>query len=675
MDFQEVAGLISGAVLVVTAAITIVDWARRRDSMRLDVALLFSGLGIIVIIGRITDVTGEIWVLSRIVTGLLMLHPYFLVRVVHHFRPVPRLLERVALVALGLAAALIFPFREDIPSPVLLYVVACFVAIEGYCVVEFARGLVAGRGVTRMRLLFAAIASGALATLIFLAGLLQVVTPTTGGEAPSLGPVGPIISIVVVVSLYLAFAAPLWLRHHLQTVELRTYLTSQEEWKATDPMAEKLHGLCVAAMRLVGGFEAVYASPAPGSRDLVVAASASGRIQEGKPIGREYPTIHRAWRDGLSHVSTPVKRADLHGAPTRRAENMIKYSVPLSTADRKLGVLAVYVWHGSLFPDDDLDALQLLDRNTATALGYTLLLETQEKTLRQLTESNTLLEEKIRALQTANSHLESFSYSISHDLRAPLRHITAMSRILSEENADALNADGRRQLQIIIDSAKRMGNLFDDLLSFSRSARQEIRLRPVNVNAVVSDCLSDMRGDIDGRNLTLDVADDLPEAVADGAMLGMVYANLLGNAVKYTRPRGEARIEIGWMPGKNYGPTVYFVRDNGVGFDMRYSNKLFGVFQRLHSASEFEGTGVGLAIAHRIITRHGGAIWADAAVDKGATFYFTLGASGEGNVSLPEGLELNGSGADANGTDSGGGRRFSGRRTDAASLADIGPGD
>jgi PAS domain S-box-containing protein len=235
--------------------------------------------------------------------------------------------------------------------------------------------------------------------------------------------------------------------------------------------------------------------------------------------------------------------------------------------------------------------------------------------------------ERTAELQAANEELESFSYSVSHDLRSPLRAMDGFSRILVEEYGAKLDDEAREYLQIISDNAEQMGKLIDNLLNFSRLTRQPIQKRTVAPAEIVNVVLEDLSAQQQDRELEITV-NRLPVCQADPSLLNQVFVNLLSNAFKYTRDRSPAMIEIGYQNGDQQRAEVtYYVKDNGAGFDMKYSNKLFGVFQRLHRAEDYAGTGVGLAIVQRIVHRHGGRIWADAEINKGATFFFTLGGT------------------------------------------------
>ena len=231
------------------------------------------------------------------------------------------------------------------------------------------------------------------------------------------------------------------------------------------------------------------------------------------------------------------------------------------------------------------------------------------------------VEERTMALEAANKELEAFSHSVSHDLRAPLRHISGFAAMLMAKYAADLPAEAQRHLGVIMEGAQNMSRLIDDLLTFSRTNRQPLAVQSVDMAALASNVIEGLRSAYPGRNIETKV-DAIPPCMGDPSLLRQVWINLLGNAFKFTGAREKALIEIGFS--RESGENLYFVRDNGAGFDMRHSDRLFSVFQRLHQAEEFEGTGVGLSIVQRIILRHGGRIWAQAAVGEGATFQFVL---------------------------------------------------
>ncbi|SHH05562.1 sensor histidine kinase [Bradyrhizobium erythrophlei] len=240
----------------------------------------------------------------------------------------------------------------------------------------------------------------------------------------------------------------------------------------------------------------------------------------------------------------------------------------------------------------------------------------------EIRKLNLELGKRALELEASNKELESFAYSVSHDLRAPLRHMVGYSELLQRQASSLLDEKSQRFIRTILDSAKRMGNLIDDLLSFSRIGRAETKKTQVDLGQLVQEVVAEIKQDTKGRDIAWKVG-ALPVCYGDRSMLRLVVVNLVSNAAKFTRLRRPAEIEIGCVD-RNKKEVEVFVRDNGAGFDMQYVNKLFGVFQRLHLPEQFEGTGIGLATVQRIIHRHGGEVRGEGAVDQGATFYFSL---------------------------------------------------
>ena len=288
--------------------------------------------------------------------------------------------------------------------------------------------------------------------------------------------------------------------------------------------------------------------------------------------------------------------------------------VPLRYLGGITGMIALASKAPGFTPDDqnDIEALSV-------AFIETLNRRRAEKKIEEL---NTELNRHLLLAEAANKELEGFSYSVSHDLRAPLRHITGFVELLNKRDMEGLDDKSRHYLQVISESAQKMGVLIDDLLAFSRMGRAEMIRSRIDFNTLVKEVVADMKGEAGEREIIWEIA-SLPVAEGDAAMLRQVLANLVSNALKFTLPRPRARIEIGAVTDQPR-ETLFYVRDNGVGFDMKYVDKLFGLFQRLHSQDEFAGTGVGLANVQHIIHRHGGRAWAEGTVDGGATFWFAL---------------------------------------------------
>ncbi len=309
-----------------------------------------------------------------------------------------------------------------------------------------------------------------------------------------------------------------------------------------------------------------------------------------------------------------------HGHP--RLDSFL--GVPLRYLGGTIGMIALANKESGYTLDDQHDVEAL-----SVAFVETLNRRRAEKKINALNEE---LKHHVEQVEAANKELEAFSYSVSHDLRAPLRHVTGFVELLNKRDLSALDDKSRHYLEVISTAAQKMGTLIDDILAFSRMGRAEVMKSRIDFNQLAREVIAELQEETQGRDIVWEIA-SLPAVEGDAAMLHQVLANLIGNALKYTRPCPQARIEIGAVDD-DPRETLFFVRDNGVGFDMQYVDKLFGLFQRLHDAEEFAGTGVGLANVQRIIHRHGGRVWAEGTVGGGAVFWFSLPqAKGDGSWS------------------------------------------
>lgn len=314
----------------------------------------------------------------------------------------------------------------------------------------------------------------------------------------------------------------------------------------------------------------------------------------------------------------PIQKYDIRRPELEGGEFEVRHWSPVNTPILSVEGEILYIIHRV---EDVTDFVRLKQQGNELRDRNEVMQTEMFLRARDLDEANQKLRTTNKQLTLTLQELEAFSYSVSHDLRAPLRHIYSFAELLCRDATSTLSEKGNRYLHTVVDSSKRMSVLIDDLLAFSRMGRVEMRQTVIDTNEVVRDVLHDLTPDIRDRTIEWEIG-NLPSVKADPAMLTQVWTNLLSNAVKYTRQRTEAKIEIGCEPRQT--EYVFWVKDNGAGFDMAYVGKLFGVFQRLHRESEFEGTGIGLANVRRIVVRHGGEAWAEAKPDEGATFYFSL---------------------------------------------------
>jgi signal transduction histidine kinase len=581
------------AFLVVIGLITIVNLVRFRDLIRLDIALPFGTLALNIILSRLADTRpAELHWVEVVGRGLLLLQPYFILRMVRYFRPVARIMWWIALggALISIGATIVFP--TETPTVIRLILVSYFIIVEGYTAVCFVLGAFTTRGVTRWRLRLLAAGTGSLAGFFLLAGFAVAFPSLAESDLSVLVAEGLVLGLALFY--YLGLTPPRWLRRIWQLAELEHFLKQSASLPAEASIDAVLHHLDRAAKESVGAPRATVARWDESKQKLLLPAEANAATD----------LLNRALRERRTVSYTRHGQVHLYRSSGSRMQ-----AVPLATHEHTWGMLLVFRDHPALFPDDDLNLLTLLADQTAVILGYKQLLSEQQA----LTEQ----------LQGANRELESFSYSVSHDLRAPLRAVDGFSKILVKDFTSELSPKAAHYLDLVRENTQQMSELVEDLLEFSRLSRQPPKKRRVDLTVLARAVVEDIRRTTTDRRVEVTVG-ELSFCEADPTLLKQVFINLVSNAFKFTGQKEMATIEIGVQQGA--GEQVYFVRDNGVGFDMQYVDKLFGVFQRLHRAEDYEGTGVGLAIVQRIIQRHEGRIWVESAVDQGTTFYFTLGS-------------------------------------------------
>lgn len=377
--------------------------------------------------------------------------------------------------------------------------------------------------------------------------------------------------------------------------------------------------------------------------DCIITMDAAGRVVDFNPAAERTFGYQHAEVVGkpLVELIIPPDLRQAHGDGLARYRATGEHVV----LGRRIEIRAMRA-DGSEFPVE-LAITPIGERDELMFTGYIRDISDRKRAEEEIRRLNSELEQRViertAQLEAVNKELEAFSYSVSHDLRAPLRAINGFSRILLDEHAAQLAPEVQRYLRLVQENATRMGEVIDDLLTFSRLSRQPLKVQLIAPADLARRAVEDLRAEQEGRRVDIQIG-DLPVCYADRSLLQQVFINLVSNALKFTRRREVASIEIGAITkshsdlsmGDSAPPpppadvtdraeTIYYVRDNGAGFDKRYAHKLFGVFQRLHRAEDYEGTGVGLATVQRIIARHGGRVWAEAEPDRGATFYFVLG--------------------------------------------------
>lgn len=449
-----------------------------------------------------------------------------------------------------------------------------------------------------------------------LGGIIMVLVIAIGGlplaKRPEYQLGLAVLTILTIPVLYVSFAPPRWLRRAWREKEEVAFGSAIRDLLLYSPDRFTLSDRSLDwAIRLVGA-----------DSGLIIDDGGEILVTEGlEDSTREFLT-----KELLKGTKGVIPMSDSGGR--------VAITLPLKSQTRAAGGMAVVSGPFTpVFGTDEVNRLEQYAASFLTALDRVRLVETLAESEEAVQGLNRDLERRVKErtaqLEASNKELEAFSYTVSHDLRAPLRAIDGFSRILLEEYTDKLDDDGRRYVNLVSSNAVDMGKLIDGLLTFSRLSRQKMETQVVEPTKIAEKACEQLRVDLNGRNVEFTV-NEMPAARSDPILLGQVYANLIGNAVKFSRDRDPAHIEVGCAGDDGLG-NAFYVRDDGVGFDMKYADKLFGVFQRLHRSEDYEGTGAGLAIVQRIVHRHGGRVWAESEPGKGATFFFTLEGADAGS--------------------------------------------
>lgn len=593
----------SAVGLVFIALLTVRDWLATRDRSRLYLVLAIGSLALVSSLGQVGKLFGPTFVkaIGPLTIMLFLGSALALVLFRDSVLPLPQLTRRLVIgvvAATGLLEIGVLFAGRGLPKWLQLVAALAFIAVWIGCVGEPTLRLwLAARGrsaVQRARM--HALSYGYMSIIVILLG---AVLTASLAKQPAVQITFALAGVAIVPLLYAGFVPPLWLRRIWRQQEESRLQDAVHDIVlfSNDRAALARRGL-EWAVRLAGADQGFFVG-----LDGSILATVAIAVETAAPIHQR-----------VTEAKDQAVLA-LGGTPPRTAA-----IVPIRGT--KARIVLISGPFTPVFGTDDQAWIKQYAALVGTGLERVGLVEAVERANADLEDKVKEVTERTRELEAANRELEAFSYTISHDLRAPLRAVNGFASILTEEYAEALPEEAMGYLKRVKDNGAQMGRLVDDLLAFSRMGRQTLRKQQVTTRTVVDRALAQLAPALEGRTVDL-VIGRLDDCQADPSLLEQVFVNLLSNAIKYSQKAPNARIEVGSFTDAEETVT-YFVRDNGAGFDMAFADKLFGVFQRLHRSQDYEGTGVGLAIVHRIVERHGGRIWAKAKVDEGATFFFTL---------------------------------------------------
>jgi signal transduction histidine kinase len=623
--------LINQVLFVVLGALAVWNYFRRRDAVGRDTALIFLNSAVIVIVNWAFG-TQNLFV-NRLLLISLLLQPYFLLRVVLHLQPIPRqvmIYAQIGALIFGLGL-LLNDFGRPETVGWFMLTALYFVSISIIPVVLLMQGAARAIGITRLRLRVIGVGAAVYPIEVIVLATLFMLRDVTGRQMTDQEEASLIVLTAIhLLCYYLGFMPPRWVWRPLQMVELGRFLNQISGSIVRQSLNRTMRQITESCLRAVGGTQAAIATIRPGGGgEVTVSHTQTDKIITLPPDLAD--PILAAWQTGEGFYLAPQSATpDIPELRSRLQANAL-YVVPVNSGSKTWLVMLLGLRGGALFPQEDLYILRLFATQAAAFLENRALIE-QLRTMNEQLEgkvaertkalrlSERELNQRLTQLTAVNRELEAFSYSVSHDLRAPLRAIDGFSQALYEDYHEQLPPDALEYLRRVRNASQRMGRLIDDMLKLSRVTRTEMQLQTVDLTALAQRLLEEWAMLEPNRKVELHIEPGL-SARADPTLVDLLLQNLLGNAWKFTGKCEVTRISVGRLGDL---VPVFYVKDNGVGFDQKYTEKLFMAFQRLHPNTEFEGSGIGLATVQRIVHRHGGRIWANSEPNGGAIFYFTL---------------------------------------------------
>ncbi len=623
MLVTELLMLLTRIFFVLLAALTLTDYVRHKDRIRRDIALVFVALSSSIIINLILGLFGlTLPFVAKIGQVGLISQPYLLLRLVSYFRRVPIGIKRFALIG-WIISALVVIFAETPLRPVVsLLLIVYFIVINGYAAFAFIKGAFSSAGVARYRLRFAGLASFFLILLFFIAGL-RLALPKLWPDAFA---AIQFLSILTVITYYLGFAPPRWLLHGWQFAELRNYLLQNTSKLDSQSASTVMARLRQAVMHTVATDAVFVALWDQDQNKLIVDDIPEAAALQGFDLNDGL--VKQSWQKAEPTVIDRAANLSENDVRLMKAFNAeMLFIVPIATTEGAIGVLLVFLENGSLFVDDDLTLLTIFAQQTAILLENYRILE-QQRSYAQVLERT--VQARTDALKRSNDELRQFAYVASHDLQEPLRMVVSYLQLIEERYIGQLDSSAHEFFAFATDGAKRMRNLIEALLAYSRVDTQLQNFELVDFQKVIDDVLNLLSVAVTESGATI-TRDSLPKTNANEAMIVQLFQNLVSNGIKYQKGK-KPIIHIGAVHKND--EWVFSVKDNGIGIEPQNLERIFVIFQRLHAQNEYPGTGIGLAISKKVVEHHGGRIWVESTVGEGTTFYFTIPESAQSNAQL-----------------------------------------